>query len=95
MLVRDAHTCLCPYKPVLQSCAVASPESGQFWRATGQSNLADKRMAATKASKVWFSYSHNCTVYQSSIVSAKSDCSVARQNTSSLLANAHDCETGL
>ena len=35
------------YKPVSLSCAVA----------TGQSNLAHKRLAATKASKVWFSYS--------------------------------------
>ena len=48
------------YKPVSQSCAVAKSET--FWRATGQSNLADKRLAATKASKVWFSYSHNCTL---------------------------------
>ena len=49
-----------PNKPVSQSCAVA--KSGQFWRATGQSNLAYKRLAATKASKVWFSHSHNCTL---------------------------------
>ena len=42
------------------SCAVAKSEI--FWRANGQSNLADKRLAATKASKVWFSYSHNCTL---------------------------------
>ena len=41
---------------VSQSCAVA------FWRTTGQSNSAYKRMAATKASKVWFAYSHNCTL---------------------------------
>ena len=27
----------------------------------GQSNLAGKRLNATKASKVWFSYSHNWT----------------------------------
>ena len=47
-------------KPVLQSCAV--PKNEKFWRATGQSNLAYKRLVATKASKVWFSYSHNCTL---------------------------------
>ena len=69
-----------------------------FWRVTGQSNLADKRLATTKASKVWFSYSCNCTlatrVEQSSILSAKFDCPVACQNIS-FLATAHDCETGL
>ena len=48
------------YKPASQLCAVATSE--KFWRATGQSNLADKWLAATKASKVWFSYSHNCTL---------------------------------
>ena len=42
------------YKPVSQSCAAAKSE--KFWRATGQSNLADKWLATTKASKVWFSY---------------------------------------
>ena len=42
------------YKPVSQSCAVAKSE--KFWRATGQINLAYKRLA-----NVWFSYSHNCT----------------------------------
>ena len=47
-------------KAISQSCAV--PKSEHFWRATGQSNLAYKRLAATKASKVWFSYSHNCTL---------------------------------
>ena len=45
-----------------------------------------KRLAATKASKVWFSYSHNCY--------AKSDCPMTRQNLS-VLATAHGCETGL
>ena len=48
------------HKPVSQSCAVA--KSGKLWRTTGQSSLAYKRLAATKASKVWFSYSHNCTL---------------------------------
>ena len=40
-----------PVVPVSQSCAVAKRE--KFWRATEQSNLAYKRLAATKASKVW------------------------------------------
>ena len=48
------------FMPLSQSCAVA--KSGNFWRATGQSNLVYKRLAATKASKVWFSYSQNCTL---------------------------------
>ena len=47
-------------KPVSQSYVVAKPE--KFWWATGQSNMADKWLAATKASKVWFSYSHSCTL---------------------------------
>ena len=47
------------YKSVSQPCAVAKSE--QFWRVIGQSNLSDKRLAATKASKDWFSYSHNYT----------------------------------
>ena len=53
-------------KPVSQSCAVA--KSGKFWRATGQSNLTYKRLAATKASKVWFSYSHNCTLSNGAVL---------------------------
>ena len=32
------------YKPVSRLCAVANSE--KFWRATGQSNLADKRLTA-------------------------------------------------
>ena len=40
-----------PVVPVSQSCAVAKRE--KFWRATEQSNLAYKRLAATKATKVW------------------------------------------
>ena len=44
------NSCLQFYnRPVSQSCAVGE----QFWRATGQSNLAYKRLAATKASTVW------------------------------------------
>ena len=42
-----------------QSCAVAKSE--KFWWATAQSNLTYERLAATKASNVWFSYSHKCT----------------------------------
>ena len=45
---------------VSQSCAVAKSE--KFWWATGQSNLVHKRLPATNVSKVWFSYSHNCTL---------------------------------
>ena len=39
----------------------------RFWRATAQSYLTYERLAATKASKVWFSYSHNCTCQRSSL----------------------------
>ena len=49
-----------PHKLVSQSCPVVNIE--EFWPATGQSNLAYKWLATTKASKVWFSYSHNCTL---------------------------------
>ena len=82
------------YKPVSQSCAVAKSE--KFWRATGQSNLVYKRVAATKASKFGFLTRTTALwpMEQSSILSAKFDCPVARQNVS-LLATAHDCETGL
>ena len=54
------------YKPISQSCTVAKTEK-YFWLATGQWNLSDKRLAATKASKVWFSYSHNCTLSSGAI----------------------------
>ena len=47
-------------KPVSQSCAVS--KSDRFWRATGQSNFAYKLLAATKASKVWFS-SHTTVLW--------------------------------
>ena len=48
--------CFAADKPAIsQSCAVA--KSDKFWRTTGQSNFAYKRLAATKASKVWFSWS--------------------------------------
>ena len=40
------------YKPVSQSCTVV--KSKKFWQATGQSNLADKHLAATKASNLVF-----------------------------------------
>ena len=48
------------YKPVSQSCVVA--KSGIFWQVTGQSNLAYKWLAATKISKVSFSYSHRISL---------------------------------
>ena len=59
----------------------------------GQSNLVYKRLAITKASKVWFLYSHNCTLTSGTVFYSVSqlDCLVARQNFS-LLPMA-DCET--
>ena len=57
--------------------------------------MADKQLAATKASKVWF-HTHTAAMWpmeQSSILSAKFDYPEARQSIS-LLATAHDCETG-
>ena len=48
------------FTTVSQSCAVTKSE--KFWRATEQSNLSYKRLAATKASKVWFSYTYNCSL---------------------------------
>ena len=51
--------------PVSQSCAVA--ENNKFWRATGQSNLTYDRLATPKASKVWFSYSHTCTLVNGAV----------------------------
>ena len=71
-------------QPVSQSCAI-------FWRATRQSNLAYNRLAATKASRVWFSYSDHCTLANGAVFHSV-HCSVARQNIS-LLVTAH-CETG-
>ena len=82
------------YKPVSQSGTV--PKSDKFWRATGQSNLADEVVLSTKVSNFAFR-THTTALWpmeQSSILSAKFDCSVACQNCS-LLATAHDCETGL
>ena len=46
--------------PASQSCAVAKRE--KFWQATAQSNSTYKRLATTKAYKVWFSYSHSCSL---------------------------------
>lgn len=55
-------------------------------------------VTTTKAPKIWFSYSDNCTNYwpirKSSILLAWFDCPMVRQNLS-LLAAVHDCETGL
>ena len=45
-----------------------------------------------KLPKVWFSYSHK--MYQSCILYAKFDCLVSRRNVS-LVATAHDCESGV
>ena len=76
------------YNPVSKSCAVAKSE--KFWQATAQSYLTYQWLSATKASNVWFLYSHNCTF----VLSAKFDCPEACQNCS-LFATAHDCKTGL
>ena len=55
----------------------------KFWRATGQSNLADRMedqtFCAFIAAILWY---------------AKFDCPMTRQNFSAL-ANAHDCKMGL
>ena len=88
-------SCLEFNKPVSQSYAAAKSE--KFWWATGQSNLAYKRLlTTTKIFQVWLSYSHNCTLANGAvfILSAKFDCPVASQNFSPL-ATAHDLETGL
>ena len=93
--ILDLITLISSTQPFSQSCAVA--ESEKFWWATGQSNLAHKWLAATKASNVWFSYAHYCTFWpmeQSSILSAKFYCPMAGQKFS-FLATAHACETGL
>ena len=56
---RDRRLGMSCSKQVSQSCTVTKSET--FWQATRQSNLVYKWMAATKASKVWCSYSHSCT----------------------------------
>ena len=60
-------------------------ENEHFWRATGQSNLQTanrKKSFQTHTTALWL-------MEQSSILSAKFDCPVARQNFS-LLTTAHD-----
>ena len=82
-------------KPVLQSCTVAKSE--HFWRATGQSNLAYKRLAAKQKLPKFDFCTHTSALWpveQSSILSAKFDCAVDCQKFS-LLATAHDCEASL
>ena len=66
-------------KTDLQSCTVAKTE--QFWRATGQSNLAYEWLAAGKVSNVWFSYSDNCSLANGG---KEFDCPVTCQNCSVL-----------
>ena len=62
-LVSSAHESTAVNKPVSQSSAAATVTGENFWQATGQSNLAYKQLAATKASKVCLLlYSHNCTL---------------------------------
>ena len=83
-----------PHKLVSQSCPVVNIE--EFWPAMGQSNLAYKWLATTKAFKFGFC-THTTALWpveQSSILYAKFDCPVARQNFS-LLATAHDRQTDL
>ena len=58
-------------------------------------NFTYKQLATTKASKVWFLYSHNCTLANGAVFpsdSAKFDCALAHQNVS-FLAALNDCET--
>ena len=81
-------------KPVSQSrAAVAKSENSG---ATGQSNLAYKRLASKKRFQSLVFVTTQTALWpmeQSSILSAKMDLT-APQNLS-LLATAHDCETGL
>ena len=60
--------------------------------------LGIQMMASTKASKVWFSYSHNNTLANGAVFHSLYwvwlSSGVAHQNVS-LLATVHDCETDL
>ena len=79
------------YKPVSQSCAVATSE--KFWRATGQSNLADRMEdCSTGQNAVVRNPNIGSFCYSQPFV-PQAECAVARQNFS-LLATAHDCERG-
>ena len=66
-------------------------EGENFRRATGQSNLAYKQLAATSFQTLDL-YSYNCTLTNGAVFYF--DCPVARQSIS-FLATAHDCETDL
>ena len=82
------------YKPVSQSCAVAKSET--FWRATAQSTWRTNGCLQQKLLMFGF-HAHTTAIWsmeQSSILSAKFDRPVVRQNCS-LFATTHDCETGL
>ena len=79
--------CLDVYRAVLQSCAV--DQSQEFWWATGQSNLAG-RMEDTACSCM----SLKTKLWKLLLWPAKFDCPMTCQKFS-LLATAHDCETGL
>ena len=78
---------------VSQSCAVG--KSGIFWRATGQSNSANrmKNCSIGQGAVVWVRKPNFGSFWCVSRLFAKFDCPVARQNFP-LLATAHDCETG-
>ena len=55
-------------KPVSKSCTVVKNRKiKKLWRATGQSNSAHKRLTATRASKVGFLYSYNCTLVNGAV----------------------------
>ena len=71
------------YKPVSQSCAVAESNNKHGWP---QESLPDFGFR-THTFALW-------PMEQPSILSAKLDCPLARQNFS-LLATAYDCEIGL
>ena len=70
------------------SCAVGKIEN--FWRPSGTVKLGTKAAGCDKSLQSLVAYSHNCTLAsgeQSFLLSAKWKVS--------LLASAHDCETGL
>ena len=78
---------------VSQSCAVAKSED--FWRATGKSNLADRMEDCSTDHRAVVEF-ENLTLeafVAATRLYTKFDCPVPRQK-SSLLATAHNCETG-
>ena len=88
----DKYVVVISNKLVSQSRAVAKSE--KFWRATAHSAWGTNGWLQQKLPKFGFRTTAFWPVEQSSILSARFDCPVARQNFS-LVATAHDCETGL